>query len=215
MRLHQSGVVSLVVLGFFGQAVRAENGSELAVRRSYAPQHSADSDPFSYTAPGDWRLERADFPLPWAPTLRHTGLEELFFAPDFDNPDSKQYHTFAFFLWIAGEFPESSANVQSELHEYFLGVSSQRATSRNFVFDPSQVTVTVEKTEAPGRYLAEVKLYDTRGQVIALHAEISQLSDQAMNDSVLFLCLSPQDRDSLVWEPLRAIRDTFRYRRNG
>ena len=184
-------------------------------RRPYAPQSSAASDPFIYTAPGNWRLERADFPLPWAPALKHTGLEQLFFAPDFYNPDSEEYHTFAFFLWMEGKYPESAAALQSELQEYFTGVSKERATDKNFSMDPEQVKVTLEPADAPLNFLAQVKLYDTLGKLITLHAEVSQLFDQSAGHSVLFLCLSPQDRNSAVWKPLRAIRVSFHFRHSG
>jgi hypothetical protein len=194
--------------------VRGAKQKEIIVTsRPFAPRHADPSDPFEYTAPGDWGYERAEFPLSWAPTLQHSGFEDLFFKTGFRDRSSESYHTFAFFLWIEGKYPSSREQLQSEFEEYFRGVSQERTVNYKFTADLSKVKVRVEPVDVPPvRYMATVNFYDTYGQFITLHAEVSSFYDAATNHTELFVCLSPQDPSSPVWVPLRAIRDSFHAR---
>ena len=78
--------------------------SEITLARvPYPPHVNPASDPFVYSIPGSWGTDpRYRFPLPWSPALSYRGFEDLFYAPNFDQKDSPEYHSYLFFCrWKA------------------------------------------------------------------------------------------------------------------
>jgi PDZ domain len=92
------GTVRLTIARFDGSQ------SEITlVRAPYPPHVNPASDPFAYSVPGTWGADpRYRFPLPWSPALAYRGFEDLFYAPNFDQTDSPEYHSYLFFCrWKA------------------------------------------------------------------------------------------------------------------
>jgi PDZ domain len=91
------GTVRLTIARFDGSQ------SEITlVRAPYPPHVNPASDPFAYSVPGTWGADpRYRFPLPWSPALAYRGFEDLFYAPNFDQTDSPEYHSYLFFF-VAG-----------------------------------------------------------------------------------------------------------------
>jgi hypothetical protein len=78
--------------------------------------------PKSWEVPTGWRHERIEFPLDFAPSLAHTGVEELRFAPGFFDPNAPGYWTYAFVWRLDGSPPFDPTTVAGELTTYFRGL---------------------------------------------------------------------------------------------
>jgi len=78
--------------------------------------------PPPWRVPATWRHETFKFPLEFAPSLAHTGLEELRFAPGFGKPETPGYWSYAF-VWRTGD-PATldAAALGGELTAYFRGL---------------------------------------------------------------------------------------------
>ncbi len=69
----------------------AEPRAATLVRRPWPPYENPASDPFHYSGPGNWRSERHQFPLPWAPSIPYKGLADLLFTPAFSDESSPDF----------------------------------------------------------------------------------------------------------------------------
>jgi PDZ domain len=209
-----------------GEAVRVlvARGDEKAVehvlvRRAFPPRMNPASDAFSYVLPGSWRTEpRYTFPLPWSPELSLHGIEDLAFAPDFDDPSSPEYHSYEFFWWLDGTTPITASQLQAHLDIYFHGLSSDRGQRRGFHPVLSNVSATVQNATAKPASAARpdgqvfegaVHLYDRDGKVIGLHAEITAYVCRAAAHTAVFAGFSQLPRPARIWSEVDAIRDSF------
>jgi hypothetical protein len=72
--------------------------------------------------PQGWRSEVIPFPLEFAPTLPHKGIEEIRFAPGFFDPAAPGYWSYAF-VWRVEGYPKFDApTIAAELTTYFRGL---------------------------------------------------------------------------------------------
>src|SRR6187431_1090728 len=85
--------------------------------------------------PADWRFERIDFPLSFAPELKYKGFEELRFAPGMFKPDSDTYFTYIFAMKITDEVALDAAALQALLETYFRGLCRTVAKEKKFDID--------------------------------------------------------------------------------
>ncbi len=83
-----------------------------------APAVAAESWPL----PAGWKSESFAFPLEFAPSLAHRGVEELRFAPGMFDPSAPGYWAYAF-AWRLDDAADLSADQLShELTTYFRGL---------------------------------------------------------------------------------------------
>ncbi len=221
-------VVRHQLRGPSGEAVRVlvARGDEKAVehvlaRRAFPPHVNPASDAFSYVVPGSWRTEpRYTFPLPWSPELSLRGIEDLAFAPDFDDPSSPEYHSYQFFWWIDGTTPITTSHLQANLDTYFRGLSSDRGRRLGFHPVLSNVSATVQHASASATptsvarldgqvFEGIVHLYDRTGKVIALHAAITTYVCRAAAHTAVFAGFSQLPRPARIWSEVDAIRESF------
>ena len=116
------GTVRLTVARFDGSQ------SEITlVRTPYPPHVNPPSDPFVYRVPGIWSNDpRVPFPVPWAPTLPYHGFVDLLFAPNFDQTDSPEYHSYVIFMSLERTHMLSAEQLQSDMVTWFRGLAVQR-----------------------------------------------------------------------------------------
>jgi hypothetical protein len=107
-----------------------------------APTPSPTAIESSWRLPEGWTREEIPFPLEFAPSIPHQGIEELRFPPGFlkDSPNRWSYA----FEWIVTDPADLDAPaLAAELTAYFRGllVSVDGDKKR---FDPNGITVTAE-----------------------------------------------------------------------
>src|SRR5262245_14582472 len=80
------------------------------------------SAPAPWPVPEGWRSELIPFPLEFAPSLPHHGLEEIRFAPGFFDPAAPGYWSYTFVWRLDTSPPFDDAVVAAELTTYFRGL---------------------------------------------------------------------------------------------
>ena len=165
--------------------------------------------------PPDWRFERIDFPLPFAPELKYKGFEELRFAPGMFNAKSDTYFTYIFAMKITNDDVAIDAKVLKTLLEtYFRGLCRTVAKGTDFEIDASKISATVREDhyEAPASRHFRVTLdsYDpfVTGKPLKLHLEMLVVRVK-QNDHRIFAAVSPKPTDSPVWKLLRKFKQDF------
>ncbi len=164
--------------------------------------------------PPNWRYERIDFPLPFAPELKYDGFEELGFAPGMLNAKSDTYFTYIFAMKITNDVSIDAKLLKSLLETYFRGLCRTVAEGTDFDIDVSKISATVREDhyEAPRTRHFTVMLdsYDpfVTGKKLKLRLEMLVV-DRKRNDHLIFAAASPKPADSPVWRVLRKLKQQF------
>ena len=90
--------------------------------RSPAPASSPPSSPSSWPVPATWRSELIPFPLDFAPSLAHHGVEEIRFAPGFFDPAAAGYWSYTFVWRVDEPAMLDATTLGAELTTYFRGL---------------------------------------------------------------------------------------------
>lgn len=82
----------------------------------------AQQPPTPWATPTGWKSETIPFPLDFAPSLAHRGVEEIRFAPKFFEPGSPGYWSYAFTWRTDDAAALDAAALGAELTAYFQGL---------------------------------------------------------------------------------------------
>ena len=168
-------------------------------------------------APADWRFERIDFPLSFAPDISLTGFEELRFAPGMFKPDSDTYFTYVFAMKITDDFILDIMGLHSLLETYFRGLCRTVAAEKKFDIDTSKIRAQIraDQPDAPKvrNFSGSVASYDpfVTGKPLTLNFEMIVI-DMSLKDHRIFAAISPKPVDSPIWKLLRTLKDQFKER---
>ncbi len=112
----------------------------------------------AWSVPEGWKSETIPFPLDFAPSLAHRGVEELRFAPGFFDPTTPGYWSYAF-AWRTEDAAMLDAGaVGSELTAYFRGLiaavdDKHRITAREEI-------VAAAQPDGAGRFRLTAHVFD-------------------------------------------------------
>ena len=212
------GTVRLKIARFDGSQ------SEITLERAPFPPHTNPaSDPFAYTVPGSWVADsRYAFPLPWSPSLAYRGVEDMFFAPNFGETESPEYHSYLFFLWLEGTHLLSAEQLEADMVTYFRGLAEERGRNNGFTPDLSKVAAKYKEDAGASRTLGgapaktlsgTVTIWDTHGKTITLNSEVLITTCGTADHTAFFFGMSEETRDGSMWKEIDAVRDTFRCKR--
>ena len=165
----------------------------------------------------DWRYERIDFPLPFAPALKYDGFEELRFAPGMFNAESDTYFTYIFGLKITNDVTIDAAQLKSFLETYYRGLCKTVAEGTDFDIDVSKISAVVREDhyEAPQsrHFRVTLESFDpfVTGKPLTLHLEMIVVK-ASQSDCRIFAAVSPKPTDAPVWKVLRKLKRQFQER---
>lgn len=164
--------------------------------------------------PPNWRYERIDFPLPFAPQLKYDGFEELGFAPGMFNAESDTYFTYIFAMKITNEISIDGKLLKSLLETYFRGLCRTVAQGTDFDIDASKISAKVREhrneTGESKHFTVMLDSYDpfVTGKALKLRLEVVVV-ERNRNDHRIFAAVSPKPTDSPVWKMLRKLEQQF------
>lgn len=171
-----------------------------------------DSNPILLTGPEDWRYEKIDFPLDFAPEIDYEGFEELRFAPGMFDQASETYFTYVFALSINRSSKFKKGEIEQILAQYYRGLCAAVASSKGLDIDASQITVHINKAKSRKSnlktYRSEVLFFDAfnTGEEVLLQMELEIFRDKAQGKSQILALVSPQAYTSALWKKLYQIR---------
>jgi hypothetical protein len=182
------------------------------VRRVYIPYENPASDPFHYTGPGNWRSERHEFPLEWAPSIGYQGLADLLFTPGFNDENSPEFFSYIGFWWIDGKPRINATQLEKDLLAYYHGLSDDFTKDAKVNADLNRVSVSLKaEADSSGEVLrGDITTYSMGGKLITLHTDAAVRPCAQSDHTVIFFILTPQDRSQPVWKQMKAVGDSFR-----
>jgi hypothetical protein len=123
------------------------------------PKPDPGSAAASWPVPPGWRSETIPFPLDFAPTLAHTGAEELRFPKGFFDPASPEYWSYAF-IWRTTDAAElDAAQLASELTIYFQGLIAAVDENKQ-ISDADRATILARAEPAGARFEVTAHVFD-------------------------------------------------------
>lgn len=168
---------------------------------------SAGAAAFTWPTPEGWKQETIPFPLEFAPSLPHRGVEEIRFAPKFFDAAAPTFFSYAFVWWLEPPIAFDAARLGADLETYFAGLmeavgkeplaGAARATTARIAFGP------------PDTFVGEVRTVDafTTKRPIALRVvgAIRRCGDHV----AVIVRASPRPEADPIWADLDASTRTF------
>lgn len=158
----------------------------------YAPQ------PYSIQADG-FAVEKAKFPLDFAPTIPYKGIDDIRFLPGFYNNNSLEFWGYCFLWYLDGDITFTEQQVQRDLTNYYNGLAQQ-----------TDAAVTVKKAKPAAGYDAAfdctintIDKFVTQKPIV-LHATVS--IKNCLGKTIAFFEVSPQEAGSTVWQRLHNVK---------
>jgi len=110
---------------------------------------------------------RHQFPRPWAPSIPYKGLADLLFTPTFSDEGSADFFSNIGFWWIEGKPRITAEQLQSNLFDYYRGLSQDFAQEGKLTVDLSRVSVALKQQGELFR--GDISTYSFTGKLILLH----------------------------------------------
>jgi hypothetical protein len=165
--------------------------------------------------PANWQFERFALPPEFAPGIPYKGAEELRFSPGMFVKDSNNYFTYAFAAELDNIQSISQDEIKNYLLEYFKGLCSNTAKSRNLSIDTSKITVDIERKKKTGDeviYNVVTNIFGVfaDGAPVKLNMEVKVLNKVTTSHVYLLFIASPHEKTDTVWKDLYTIQREFK-----
>ena len=170
--------------------------------------NAQDVKPEILNIPENWKFERMDFPLDFAPEIKYEGFEELIFSPGMFDIEAPDYFSYIFVMSINNKKEISKEQLEKVLLDYYLGLSLAVAESKEIVVDTTEITASVTEVEndLPNNwnFNAEVDFIDTftNARKIKLAMELDVNYDDVSQRLFILAIVSPTTKKDPVWETL-------------
>ena len=110
--------------------------------------------------PAGWRDEVIPFPLDFAPTIQHTGIEILRFPKGFFDPASPEYWSYAFIWRTTDAALLDEKQLADELTLYFRGLIAAVDDKQQRIKDRDAIVAKVTKEGDEPRFTIEAHVFD-------------------------------------------------------
>jgi hypothetical protein len=161
-------------------------------------------------APENWRAQKFDFPLQFAPSIPYEGTEHVRFGPTWTHFADEDGFTYIL-LWDLKRDPLEPEELERALDVYFDGLM-ELATKTRKIDDPGTVSqVSLHPMAAPeGWSVAQGGRIWTwnafsKGEPLVVNLEVTQRTCTAGRTEVFF-AISKAPRERPPWKELRQIR---------
>jgi hypothetical protein len=157
------------------------------------------------TPPG-WRREVIRFPLDFAPSVSHRGVEEIRFPPGFFDPKAPLWWSYVFAWAIDDAATLDRATLERDLTAYFRGLAT--AVKKNGGFDPARFRT---QLDGDGPWRGTIDSYDPFKtlQPLTLHVLVEEQRCAGAR-RLMIVTASPRPADDPAWHTLADVRATLR-----
>jgi len=160
------------------------------------------AEPYTLPATG-FTIEKANFPLSFAPSIAYKGADDIRFMPGFYNSNSPEFWSYCYLWYLDGNIDFTEARVKSDMLAYYNGLNNNATAT----------TVTVKKTKPAAGYESSFECTITTidkfvtHKPITLYAFVHIKSCPGAGKTIAFFEMSPQQLNSVIWQRLNLVRD--------
>lgn len=178
--------------------------------------------PVKLDAPEGWTGETIALPPGFARDMKLKGAEHIRFAPGMMKPASDSFFCYAFVFELESKPVLTDAVIKDEFLKYYRGLCKAVLNGKAPEVDPSEFTLELKRVKSDAEPASDSKAADTATQYTGtlvwvepfatkkpqkLNLEIQTWTKNDRN--YIFVCVSPQARDTAIWKQLHAIRDGY------
>ncbi len=174
------------------------NVAKVSPWRSFASSQPQE-EPILH-APEQWGIERLQFPLSFAPSLKYQGIEDIRFAPGWSQPESPDYWTYKF-AWKLDQNIELNEESLAEILETYFDGLSRTVAQRDDLSKPTAVFIVDGKT-----YRGRLRIYDAFSTNQWIYLNVKVESKTLESGPVIVFSLSPKYFDHAIWKNLDEVQ---------
>jgi len=181
-----------------------------------------ESGSFKLAAPDGWGGETIQLPPGFAPDMKLKGSEHIRFAPGMMKPESDSFFSYAFVFELEPQPVLTEDMVRDEFLKYYRGLCREVLNGKLPEVDPSGFTLELKRVKPDVQSSSDEKATETSTQytgVLDWVEPFATKKPQRLNmeirtwgssdRSYIFICVSPQARDTAIWKQLHTIRDNY------
>lgn len=198
----------LLLFGLPSINVVGQNGPNSFDVRTWQP-------PYNLIIPSGWTPERFAIPIDFAPQIPYKGVEDIRFAPGWNNPASEGYWSYTYLWWLEGKSTINATDLQQNLTAYYAGLVGRNITSRHIPASKTvPTTVVIDKVTSTDNesevYRGTITMLDYMSQnPIRLTCLIHVKRCPEQQRTAVLFEVSPKPVDQPIWQRLHVIRRDF------
>ena len=157
------------------------------------------------TAPENWGRESFDLPPSFVPDFGFTGLEEVRFAPGWDDSTNAQFWTYTFAWYLDGDINLTKQHLTNLLEDYFNGLTktvgrNNRIEQEKIIPANAQFTRT-DTSVYHHAFEGTVELFDVffSHHLIKLRIKVKENYCSEIDKHLIVFSLSPKEFHDEVW----------------
>jgi hypothetical protein len=160
-----------------------------------------------------WGIERFSFPAAFAPGMTIKGVEDLRFAPGWDDPKSAGYWSYAYLWWLQDAPLLNAESLKANLEKYYSGLIRSNIEGRNIPPErllPTTLHFKKIKTDHGDlqTFQGTIHMLDYMEQKpIVLNVLVHE---KKCKDKAVIFELSPQPLGNAIWRQLDEFNRSFR-----
>ena len=172
--------------------------------------------PYTLSVPENWTTETFGITIEFAPSIPYTGVEDLRFAPGWDNSASEDYWTYCYLWYLDGKTTVDAKTLKENMEAYYTGLVGRNIDKRKI---PKEKLFPVkasfgEVTTLPGdrvSFKGSVDMLDYMAQQpIKLNFYVHVKECPGKDNTFVFFEISPKDDTHPVWNTLHQIWTDFK-----
>lgn len=152
----------------------------------------------------DWESEVREFPLKFAPSLKHKGKEFIKYAPGYKNNNQTDFFS-SVLLWDIANDPElNTSKLEFMMEVYYDGIINSTLQKKPGSTPGVPVTKSFFEEIKPHLFVGKILLYDylTESGTIALNIIVETRTCQKDNNYFILFKISPKDIQQAIWKKL-------------
>jgi hypothetical protein len=172
--------------------------------------------PYQLIVPENWTTERFSIPIEFAPSIPYNGIEDLRFAPGWDNSSSEDYWTYSYLWYLDGKAQFDAQIMEKNLEAYYTGLIGRNIERRKIPNEkqfPVKATFEMVKTDDGdlSTFKGSVNMLDYMAQQpIKLNCLVHVSECPGKDNTFVFYEVSPQEEGHPIWNTLNKIWGEFR-----
>jgi hypothetical protein len=168
---------------------------------------SAQENTSVLDAPPEWKSEIIPFPIGFAQDIPLKGIEELRFAPNWNNPESDEFWTYMFVWYVEPDKPMTVKNLTTYFQSYYDGLMGIEVRNSETASTEKLNYSEIKFKKSKNGFVGEMKVWDSffTKDYIVLNMKVTE---QLCNDNSVQIVrceVSPKPFKHNIWSAFNEV----------
>ncbi|WP_051315158.1 alpha/beta hydrolase [Algoriphagus terrigena] len=176
-----------------------------------AQEKTVGKPPGILDAPVNWGKETISLPPTFASSIKFNGVEEVRFAPGWDDISNAEFWTYSFVWYFDGQAEMTEKRLEELMTDYFTGLTAEVGKNNGIALE--KITKSVASFSSKNKssnqrfYEGSIDLFDvffTQKQ-IRLHVKVKEFYCPDLDKHLMVFSFSPKSFNDKVWNIFRDV----------